>query len=106
MTPKPKRRDWWAIVRSRETDRKTYHYLNVAGTGERQIVVTTAGAEQTRGAFVMCIDCRSNSCEHAAFVAECVTMGVATLGTETRDAAPVPDRPPDDLDTFHTGEDE
>lgn len=101
MTRKAKRADWWAIVRSRETARKTYHYLNVAGKHDRHVVVTTAGAQQTRGAFMMCIDCRSNVCEHALFVAECVTMGVTSLGTAAPpDAAPLPDTPPDDLEQW------
>lgn len=108
MTPKPKRKPWWAIARSDVRARKTYHYLNVAGKRDRAICVTTAALDAGgTGAFAMCINCKSNTCEHAVFVAECVTMGVATIGEERhRDSAPPPSDAPVDIEHFHGATDD
>lgn len=101
-----KRQPWWAITHSRDVGRKTYHYLNVAGKRDRAIVVTTSRLDVGRGAFAMCVNCVTTDCDHARFVAECLTMGVTTIGEERhRDSAPPPAEPPADLEQWR-GHDE
>jgi hypothetical protein len=102
------RQAWWAIVRSVARESKTYHTLNVAhGAQDRPVVVTTSSlAAERTGAFAMCVPCRSNACEHALFVAECVTMGVTTIGAEAhRDSMPLPTEPPPDLEQWSVTDD-
>lgn len=98
-------RDSWRILRSDRRVKKTYHYLNVDGPRDRQVVVTTKNldADPTSGAFVMCLSCVSNTCEHCKFVSIMVTQGAAFEGNRA-DAPPI-DAMPSDQESF-SGESE
>lgn len=68
MSPRARRRHWWAIADSIERGTKKYHTLNVRGKRQRAVTVVSTRSGDTISCA--CLSCVRSDCAHAVFVHE------------------------------------